>query len=240
MKLRMLTQLLCLHRRKFLTTQWGTQGKNPSLFTLCSFWCFILEQFVPPQPQNQKSLGPPVPRHCPTKPYYRMQWIIFINMDPSLPGPSITLHRSPAQLPAPAGSHLLLPPNPLPVLSLFAPHSLLHPGPSASTSSARQSTAWALLAQHQAWVSNADTIRRHSKALCHVDSRAVKQTNPCWPCEGLAEVIHARSGGSWSLQNNVRWHAFCWGWEAGYGGEFLLICTLHLPLSTKTSHKTCI
>lgn len=124
-------------------------------------------------------------------------------MDPRLPGSST---------------------SPCCLLTPCQPHPSSHPAaPSAIASSARPRTARARLAQRQAWASGADATRRHSKALCCVDFRALKQRNPHWPCEGLAEVIHAWSGGSRRLQRNAHWHAFCWGWEAGYGGKFLLL-----------------
>jgi len=116
----------------------------------------------------------------------------------------------------------LLPPDPPPAPFLPTPCSLLRPGPPASTSSAWPSMAWALLAQSQAWASAADAIHQHSKALCHVDFRAVRQRNPRWPCQGLTEVIHALSSGSRRLQKTAPWHAFCWGWGAGYGAKFPL------------------
>lgn len=115
--------------------------------------------------------------------------------------PPRSQHHTTTAFPATSTSSChLLTPTPAPFLP--TPHLLLRLGPSASTSAARLSMVQALLAQRQAWASSADAICRHSKALCRVDFRAVKQRNPHRPCEGLTEAIHAWSGGSWRLQNN--------------------------------------
>lgn len=199
---------------KVSTTKWGTNAEN--LFSFCMVLLPMLRvgavcTTTATKPTTSQTTSS---QDCPAKPYCGTQLIISNCHKYVSKSPWIQHHTFPHyQAPAPVASW-----------PLHAGRTPWHPAvPSASTSSARQSSARALLARHQAWASGADTVHRHSKALCRVDCRAVKQRNPRQPCEGLTEVIHARSGGSWHLQNNTRWHAFCRGWEAGYGGKLLLL-----------------
>lgn len=124
-----------VYMRESFSNPGGNSGRKSLLPVL---WLFMLEQSAPPQPQNRTPHRVPALWHCPATRNCRMQQVIPRNMDPSFSESSATTLTL---LLAPASATPWSPAS-----SILPPHSLLCPGPSASTSSAHLSMAGALLA----------------------------------------------------------------------------------------------